>query len=324
MSPDQTKAPTVKIYLAFLAIYFVWGSVYLATRFMVDTLPPLLAAGVRFSVAGAILFGWTRFKGFPLPKGTEWKGPLVVAVFLLAGTNGSTCWASQVLPSGIVALMQGAVPLWIVVLNVFWFHQERCGWKQVGAIVMGIVGMGLLILSKEGSAFSFSFDPRGIAVALLGSFLWSSGSLLSRTVPSPGSHAVASGCAMIIGGIILFGVGGLMGEWGCLEIQNVSTASLLALAYLITFGSLVAFCSYTWLIKVERPTKVATCTFVNPLVAVFLGWCLAGERLSPQDMLGGIVILASIFLLWKPEKEPEPTAARVAIPRGSKRRYRVQ
>lgn len=303
----------IRIYFAFLAIYFVWGSVYLATRFMVDTLPPLLAAGTRFTVAGSLLFAWTRLKGLPLPKGREWKGPLVVAVFLLAGTNGCTCWASQMLPSCVVALMQAAVPLWIVMLNVFWFHQERCGWGQVGAILMGMAGMGLLIFAKEGARFSFALDPAGVAVVLLGSFLWSSGSLLSRTVPSPESHAVSSGCAMMMGGVILFGLGGLMGELGGLDMQNVSRASVWSLAYLITFGSLIAFCSYTWLIKVERPTKVATCTFVNPLIAVVLGWFFAGEELSIQGMVGGAVILGAVFLLWKPQEKPRPKTEPISV-----------
>lgn len=304
MFSDQDRVMRVKVVLAFWAIYFVWGSVYIATRFMVDTMPPLLSAGIRFLVAGSLLFGWTRLKGIPLPKGREWRGPLVVAAFLLAGCNGCTCWASQVLPSAVVALMQAAVPLWIVMLNVFWFNQERCCWKQVGAILLGIVGMALLIFAKEGTRFSFVLDPTGVAVVLLGAFLWSSGSLLSRAVPSPKSHAVSSGCAMIMGGGILLVVGGVMGEWGRLDLQNISFVSLLALGYLIIFGSLIAFCSYTWLIRVERPTKVATCTFINPLVAVILGWLLAGERLAPQGMVGGAIILGSVFLLWRPQEEP--------------------
>ncbi len=315
MSLNGEKMMRIRIILGFLAIYFIWGSVYLATRFMVDTLPPLIAAGTRFSVAGAMLFAWTRFRKIPLPKGPEWKTPLVVAIFLLAGTNGCTCWSSQVLPSAVVALMQAAVPLWIVILNVLWFHQERCGWKQVGAIFMGILGMALLIFAKEGNSISFALDPAGVVVVLCGSFLWSSGSLLSRAVPAPESHAVSSACAMLLGGMILYGVGGLLGEWGQMNLQAVSMSSLLSLIYLITFGSLIAFCSYTWLIKVERPTKVATCTFINPLVAVVLGWMLAGERLTLQGMIGGIVILGSVFLLWKPvpDKLPlkEPATARV-------------
>ena len=313
MLRNGEKAMQVKIILAFLAIYFVWGSVYLATRFMVDTLPPLLAAATRFSVAGSLLFIWTRLKGIPLPRGKEWKTPLVVAVFLLAGTNGCTCWASQVLPSAIVALMQAAVPLWIVILNVIWFHQESCGWKQGGVIFRGILGMALLFFSKEGNSVSFALDPAGVAVVLAGSFLWSSGSLLSRTVPGPSSHAVSSGCAMLMGGMILFMVGGIMGEWSRVDLRSVSMTSILSLLYLITFGSIVAFCSYTWLIKVERPTKVATCTFINPLVAVILGWILAGERLSSQGLLGGAVILASVFLLWAPAKGKVPASTPAAV-----------
>lgn len=301
MSFCGERPSKVRVYLAFAAIYFVWGSVYLATRFMVDTLPPLLAGGIRFFVAGTLLLAWARLKGLPLPIGREWKGPVIVAVFLLAGTNGCTCWSSQVLPSCVVALMQAAVPLWIVVLNVMWFHQEKCGWKQVGAIFMGMVGMALLVFAKEGTRFSFALDPVGVMVVLLGAFLWSSGSLLYRTVPSPRSHAVSSGCAMIMGGLILCVTGGLMGEWGRLQLDTISGTSLLSLVYLITFGSLIAFCSYTWLMKVERPTKVATCTFVNPLVAVILGWIFAGERLSLQALAGGVVILGAVFFLWKPE-----------------------
>jgi drug/metabolite transporter (DMT)-like permease len=178
---------------------------------------------------------------------------------------------------------------------------------------MGMVGVGLLLFSKAGGTLSFSFDPIGIAVVLLGAFLWSSGSLLSRTVPSPVSHAVSSGCAMMMGGIILFVIGGLMGEWSQLDLNGISRSSLFALAYLITFGSLIAFCSYTWLIQVERPTKVATCTFVNPFVAVILGWLLAGERLSPQGMLGGVVILGSVFWLWRPQGDFHGKASSLAV-----------
>ena len=294
----KTESWNAKIILAFLSLYLIWGSTYLAIRFMVDTIPPFIGAGVRFSIAGTAMMGWAAWKGLPLPPRRQWGGPALFGVLLLAGTNGCVSWASQFVPSSVIALLQATVPLWFVLLDAAWTHQEKNGLKEFAVVLLGLGGVAFLVFSRGEESLSLAFHPQGLAVALSGPFLWAFGSLLTRKLPSPPSNVQSSGIAMAAGGIILLTMSLLFGEWQAFDLPSVTGKSLLSLAYLIVFGSFIAFSSYNWLIRIKSPTLVGTYTFVNPLVALLLGRLLAGEALSPQAILGGLVIVSSVTLLW--------------------------
>lgn len=295
---DKEKG-NIKVLLAFLSLYLIWGSTYLGIRFMVETIPPFLGAGTRFFVAGTIMLTWAALKGHPLPPKREWGGPALFGVLLLAGTNGCVTWASQFVPSSVIALLQATVPLWFVVLDALWVRQEKNGLRELGAVFLGLCGVAFLVFSRHESSLSLAFHPKGLAVALTGPFLWSFGSLLTRRLPSPASNVQSSGIAMSAGALLLLAMSLLSGELQGFRLSTVSLKSLLAVLYLISFGSFIAFSAYNWLIRVQNPTLVGTYTFVNPLVALILGRLLAGEAISFQAVLGGLVIIGSVVLLWK-------------------------
>lgn len=293
----------VKILLAFLSLYLIWGSTYLAIRFMVETVPPFMGAGTRFFIAGTTMMAWAAFKGNSLPPRKQWLGPALFGALLLAGTNGCVSWASQFVPSGVIALLQATVPLWFVLLDAVWIRQEKNGLRELAAVLLGLCGVAFLVFSRHGTALSLAFHPKGLAVALSGPFLWAFGSLLTRRLPSPPSNVQSSGIAMSTGGILLLTMSLLFGETQGFDPASVTAKSLLAVSYLIVFGSFIAFSAYNWLIRIQSPTLVGTYTFVNPLVALILGRLLAGESISLQAVLGGLVIVGSVILLWNRKRK---------------------
>ncbi|MDD4364468.1 MAG: EamA family transporter [Synergistales bacterium] len=293
----------VKILLAFLSLYLIWGSTYLAIRFMVETVPPFMGAGTRFFIAGTTMMAWAAFKGNSLPPRKQWLGPALFGTLLLAGTNGCVSWASQFVPSGVIALLQATVPLWFVLLDAVWIRQEKNGLRELAAVLLGLCGVAFLVFSRHGTALSLAFHPKGLAVALSGPFLWAFGSLLTRRLPSPPSNVQSSGIAMSTGGILLLTMSLLFGETQGFDPASVTAKSLLAVSYLIVFGSFIAFSAYNWLIRIQSPTLVGTYTFVNPLVALILGRLLAGESISLQAVLGGLVIVGSVILLWNRKRK---------------------
>lgn len=293
----------VKILLAFLSLYLIWGSTYLAIRFMVETVPPFLGAGTRFFIAGTTMMAWAAFKGNSFPPRKQWLGPALFGALLLAGTNGCVSWASQFVPSGVIALLQATVPLWFVLLDAVWIRQEKNGLRELAAVLLGLCGVAFLVFSRHGTALSLAFHPKGLAVALSGPFLWAFGSLLTRRLPSPPSNVQSSGIAMSTGGVLLLTMSLLSGETQGFDPASVTAKSLLAVSYLIVFGSFIAFSAYNWLIRIQSPTLVGTYTFVNPLVALILGRLLAGETISLQAVLGGLVIVGSVILLWNRKRK---------------------
>lgn len=293
----------VKILLAFLSLYLIWGSTYLAIRFMVETVPPFLGAGTRFFIAGTTMMAWAAFKGNSLPPRKQWLGPALFGALLLAGTNGCVSWASQFVPSGVIALLQATVPLWFVLLDAVWIRQEKNGLRELAAVLLGLCGVAFLVFSRHGTVLSLAFHPKGLAVALSGPFLWAFGSLLTRRLPSPPSNVQSSGIAMSTGGVLLLTMSLLSGETQGFDPASVTVKSLLAVSYLIVFGSFIAFSAYNWLIRIQSPTLVGTYTFVNPLVALILGRLLAGESISLQAVLGGLVIVGSVILLWNRKRK---------------------
>jgi drug/metabolite transporter (DMT)-like permease len=284
-----------KIVLAFASIYVVWGSTYLAIRYAVETLPALGMAGIRFLAAGAGLFAWLAWRG--RTKGVtlrHWKGAALLGCLFFLGGNGGVSWAETRVPSGLAALVIATVPLWIVALD--WLRPggtRPTGWVLAGA-AMGIAGVALLV--APGRAHE-GIDPAGAVVLGLASASWAVGSVASRHVPHPGNHLTSTAMPMFAGGAVLLLVSAATGEMARGSHETVSSRSAAALLYLILAGSLVGFTAYNWLLQVLPPATVGTYAFVNPGIAVLLGWALAGEPVTGRILAAGGMIVAAVALI---------------------------
>jgi drug/metabolite transporter (DMT)-like permease len=294
--PSRTlPRPGWRIVAAFAAVYLIWGSTYLAIRFAIETLPPFLMAGTRFLLAGALLHLWARVRGAPAPERAHWAPSLLLgALFFLVG-NGGVVWAEQRVPSGLAALLVAVTPVWTAV-----FEWRRGGaapsFGTVTGLVAGLTGVALLVAPGQlGSGMPISLP--GAAACMISSMGWSLASVLSRGRRLPESPAIASSLQMLCGGGLLATAGLLTGEGAAVHLHAITPRSVLALCYLIVFGSLVAFTAFTWLLRVSTVSRVATCAYVNPVVAVLLGWAVAGERLTIRTVVAAAVIIGAVVLL---------------------------
>jgi drug/metabolite transporter (DMT)-like permease len=287
---------------AFGAVYLIWGSTYLAIRLAIDTLPPLTMAGTRFLVAGTLLYIWARWRGArrgaPRPAAIHWRSATIVGGLMLLGGNGGVTWAEQRVPTGLVALLIGSVPLWMALLEAVRRGGTRPGGRTILGLVLGFGGVAWLV-GPSRLAGGPGIDLLGAGVVLVGSLAWAAGSLYSRQAPLPAGPLLGTGMEMLAGGALLLLAGGLSGEWQRLDLAAVSPRSLLAFGYLVVFGSIVAFTAYLWLLRNTTPARVSTYAYVNPLVAVFLGWAVLGEALTAQVALAAVVILAGVVLITR-------------------------
>ena len=282
-----------KIAIAFFAVYVFWGMTYLAMRVAVEDIPPYLMAGSRFVLAGAILFVWARRPGDPAPTAQHWKAAAVVGAFLLLGGNASVAWAEQRVPSGLAALLIGVMPIWMVGLE--WLRRGARPSKQVVAgLLLGAVGVGLLVLPQGGGN---GMDLLGAAVLILAAASWAWGSVVSKSAPLPRSPFMATSLEMIAGGTLCLLVAALSGELKEFSVSDVSGRAALAWLYLVVFGSLVAFTAYIWLLGVTSIAKVGTYAYVNPVVAVLLGWAVLGETVTWRTVVAAAVILLGVALV---------------------------
>jgi len=297
-----------KIWAALLAVYIIWGSTYLGIRFAVATIPPFMQAGVRFLISGTLLFAWRRLAGDPTPTRRQWFSAFVIGSLLLVGGNGLISFAETSIPSGVAALLVATIPMFMVLVEALRPGGIRPTLGQVMGLLVGFSGVALLIGPAEfGGAREFSFLSGGIA--LLAAFLWSLGSIYTRNADLPESTLLFTGMEMLMGSIGLLLVSTLKGEFVHFQIASVSTSSLLGLLYLITFGSLVGFTSYAWLLRNAPVSLVSTYAYVNPIVAVFLGNIFAQESLGPRILLAALIIVGSVFLVnlaKKPTPQVEP------------------
>ena len=297
--PTGESAPPpsrLNLLSAFAAVYLIWGSTYLAIRFAIGSMPPFLMAAVRFLVAGSILYLWARRRGHPPPRAVEWRSAAVVGGLLLFCGNGAVVWAELRIDSGLAALLVATVPLWVVAIDAFRPGGSRPRWTVWAGVAGGLAGLALLIGPAE-LAGAERADLGGILAVLFGSLAWSIGSLYSRNAPLPRSPRLGTGMEMLAGGVLLAGLSLALGEPATFDFAAVTAASWLALAYLVVFGALVAFSAYIWLLRVAPASKVSTYAYVNPVVALFLGWLLAGEELNARTLIAAGVILASVFLI---------------------------
>lgn len=291
-----------RILLAFAAVYLIWGSTYLAIRFAVASIPPFLMAGTRFGVAGALLFGLLRARGAPRPTLRQWGAAALSGGLMILGGNGVLSWSEQYVPSGVAALLVATVPLWFVVFVWTGRDREAPAPVELAGVLLGLVGVGLLVAGSGESGGAGAGGGIALLAALavvLASASWAVGSLYNRRAPLPGPPLYATAMTMLAGGASLLLVGVALGEPGRLRPAAVSGRSLAALGYLIVFGSIVAFSAYAWLLRVVRPALVGTYAYVNPVVAVVLGWWLAGETLTPRMALGASIVVASVALVQR-------------------------
>ena len=299
------KTSRGSLILGFLCIYVVWGSTYLAIRIGVSTIPPFIMGGTRFIVAGSALYIWSRVRGGVKPDREQWKNALIVGALLLLIGNGAVSWAEQRVSSGMTSMLVATVPLWLVLVEVW--NGRRPALLQWMGVAVGLVGVGLLVI-PVGSASNSSntINPIGAAVLMLGSLSWTVGSLFSRTarLATPGS--MASGMQMLCGGALMLSLSVVSGEWNHFQMADVTTSSMLALLYLVVFGSIIGFSTYMWLLSVASPAAVGTYAYVNPVVAVLLGVIIGHESLPARAGLAMLVIVASValvslapFLRWR-------------------------
>jgi drug/metabolite transporter (DMT)-like permease len=284
---------------AFFAVYVFWGSTYLAIKYAIETLPPFLMAGARFAVAGGILFLAARLsKDYDRPTAAHWKTSFIVGTLLLLGGNGGVVIAQHYIPSSFAALLVATEPFFIVILGWLWLRGGRPNWKVALGLLVGFAGVWLLISGRDSAGAGADGDQWiGILAVVGGALSWAIGSLYGLRAMTPRSSLQTAGMQMIAGSAALLVVGIARGEWSTFNPAAISGSSLAGLSYLVVFGSLIGFTAYSWLLKNARPSTVATYAYVNPVIAVILGWLIAGELMTGQMLLGAGVIVGSVVLI---------------------------
>jgi drug/metabolite transporter (DMT)-like permease len=297
---SEYRASLPAIWSALIVVYLIWGSTYLAIRYAVETTPPFLMAAVRFIFSGGFLYTLRRFKGDPRPEAVEWRSAATIGVFLLVGGNGGVAWAEQFVTSSLAALLVATVPLWMVLIDTLRPAGKRPSLMAISGILIGFGGAVLLIGSAAADADAANFS--GAIALLLASLSWATGSIYGKSAKLPPSQLLGTGMQMLAGGVALMLVAVVRGEWSDFELAAVSPRSALALTYLTVIGS-SAFVAYVWLLRVAPTPLVATYAYVNPLVAVLLGYFLAQEPMTVRTLLAATLIIGSVVLVSTPRRE---------------------
>ena len=291
----QQSASRGKLVAAFAAVYVIWGSTYLAIRFALETLPPFLMAGARFLTAGAIVYGSMIARGAEHPTRINWRDGLIVGGFLLLGGNGGVVWSEQWVPSGIAALLVATLPIWMALFDWMKGTGRKPTRRAALGIALGLAGVAVLVGPQS---LGTGGVPLGPALVLVGaSISWAWGSIYSRGAAQPSSPMMATAMQMMCGGALLLVAGTVAGEWGSLDLAGASTRSVLALLYLLFAGSIVGYSAYIWLLRHTSPANVATYAYVNPVVAVFLGWLLASEPITARVLAAAAIILVGVAVI---------------------------
>lgn len=293
---EKGSAPAGQLAVAFAAVYVIWGSTYLAIQFAIKTLPPLLMAGVRFLLAGVILYVFMRMRGQPAPTARQWRTTALIGTLLLMAGNGGVVLAEQSVPSGVVALLVAMVPLWMVLLEWLRPGGTRPAARTAIGLVVGFAGMVLLVGPADLAAGN-AVDLTGALFVMAGSLCWAGGSIYARSAELPENAFVATAMEMVCGGVALLLAGLARGELGAWNPAAVSAESVAGFAYLVVFGSLMGFTAYIWLLGNTTAARVSTYAYVNPVVAVLLGWWLADEPLTPRVLLAAGVIVAAVAVI---------------------------
>ena len=285
-----------RLIAAFAAIYFIWGSTFLGIRYAIASLPPFLMLAARYLAAGGILYGWARLRGEALPQFRHWKGALFLGSLLILGSNGGVAWAEQVVPSSLAALIIATEPLFIVLLDWFRPAGVQPSGRVLAGLVLGFAGV-VLLLDPRGLGDGPLLAGAALAVLIFSSTCWAIGTVYSRKARLPATPFMATSLTMLAGGALLLTAGLITGEASRLNLAAVSLHSWLAVAYLTALGSIVGFSAYLWLLRVTTPARVGTHAFVNPVVAVFLGWAVGGEKITAPMLVAAAAVVAAVVLI---------------------------
>jgi drug/metabolite transporter (DMT)-like permease len=296
MIPTKPSPATGKTLLAFAIIYLAWGSTYLAIRIGVREVPPFLFAAMRFLVAGVILYGWMLAKGERSPTKRQWASAGLLAVLIFVLDYGLLFWAEQRVPSGLAAIMMATIPAFMALSEILFLRTQRLTLRLAVALLIGLGGVAVL-MSHSLNLGGEPINTTGAIALIVGSLSWSIGSVLSRKLPLPTSKVMSSGMQMLAGGALLALASAVLGELRGFHPAAVSRAAWLSLLYLIVAGSIIGYTAYVWLIHHESPTKVGTYAYVNPVVAVLLGYFIGGEELGLRVVLGSLFVLVSVVII---------------------------
>lgn len=308
-SVDRAAAPSrVKLVAAFAAIYVIWGSTYLAIKYAVETVPPFFMTGARFLLAGAVLYGWSVLRervGRSRPTSSSapssldgrrmWRDAFIVGALLIVGGTSLVGWAERTVPSGLASLVLATTPLFMVLLESAETRSRPAPRVLVG-VAVGLAGLGVLV-APSFSASGAGASLLGVGALVLSAFLWSVGALYSRRAVAPASPARSTGMQMIAGALLSIVSGFALGEHRGLSLAGITPVSAFALAYLVVAGALIGFTAYLWLMRVSTPSRVATHAYVNPVVAVLLGWAVAGESVTGWTAVAMAVIVAAVVVI---------------------------
>ncbi|MGA9898149.1 MAG: EamA family transporter [Terriglobales bacterium] len=285
-----------KILLAFAIIYFVWGSTYLSIRVGVREVPPFLLAGMRFVLAGLFLYGWMRLKGVPHPSGREWAGICLQGTLIFLVDYGCLFWAEQRVPSGIAAVVLATIAIFITLLEITILRTQRLTVRLGLALLAGLCGVAVL-MNRSFSLGETPIDRAGALALLVAAFCWSVATILTRRLVLPASKPMSAASQMLAGGVQLLLLAALTGEFNGFHLMTVSWKAWFALLYLIIAGSIVGFTAYIWLLHYESPTKVGTYAYVNPVVAVLVGYFAGGESIGLRTVFGSVLVLVSVITI---------------------------
>lgn len=283
----------IRMVMAFFAIYVLWGTTFLAIRIAVQELPPLFAAGARFFIAGIVLLGFMLAKGEARPSPRQWRNLLVMSLLMFVAEYGPLFWAEKFVPSGVVSVLAATIPIITLVLEMLVLRQQKWSVALAGATVLGFGGVGVLLL--PGGTQHFPVLP--CLAILCGCTAWSLGTVLSRSMDLPKARPVTSGAAMMLGGGLLLVISAGIGEMH--PLPHVSLRAAMAVLYLIVFGSLLGFTAFVWLLAHMPATRVASHAYVNPIVAVALGYFFAGEPVTARTLGGTALVLISVFMILR-------------------------
>lgn len=298
----KPKPIDLRVALAFFAIYVLWGTTFLAIRIAVLEMPPLLAAGARFFIAGVALYCFMWFRGQVLPTARQWRNLLVIGLLMFVAEYGPLFWAEKYVPSGVASVLEATLPIITLVLEMLVLRQQPFRWPIALSTLMGFCGVGVLLLPTGQERLALL----PCAAILVGAVAWALGSVLGRSLDLPKSRPLTAGAAMMLGGAILLALSAAFGEMH--PFPHVSLRAALALLYLVVFGSLLGFTAFVWLLARMPATRVASHAYVNPIVAVALGYFIAGETITLRTLAGTVLVIASVFLILRPEhREPFAT-----------------
>ncbi|MDD4505083.1 MAG: drug/metabolite exporter YedA [Sulfurospirillaceae bacterium] len=294
-NPSLEYKKTIMTVVALLSVYIVWGSTYLGIKIAIETFPPFLMAGIRFLIAGVFLYGFVVLKEKKHPKLIEWRDTTIIGTLLLLGGNGLVVIAEKTIPSSIAAIVIATVPLWMIVIAWRLKSQTRPNKSTLIGTLIGFAGVVILMFPSHQE--HLYFDTFGLLLTLLAAILWSLGSIYSQKAILPTSVMLSTAMQMLSGGLVLIIVATLFGEWQQFHIETLSSRSLLAFAYLVFIGSLVGFSAYVWLLKNVSPYLASTYAFVNPMVALFLGYFFADEVLSMKALIATVLIISAVVMI---------------------------